>query len=98
MNKSKVIIGWFLIILMAFICLAAGTATGSFFVPEGSGMSGPVTALGYGFVGLLIALVAGSLMAKKLPFEILRVALYNSNRGFIGVWFYNLSNKCTATK
>lgn len=39
-------------------------------------MSGSVTALGYGFVGLLIALVAGSIMAKKLPFEILRVALY----------------------
>jgi len=76
MNRSKVLIGWFLIILMAFIGFVIETAIGSFFVPEGSGMAGPATALGYGFVGLLIALVAGSFMMKKLPFEILRVALY----------------------
>jgi len=99
MNRSKVLIGWFLIILMAFIGLVIGTAIGSFFVLGGSGMTGSATALVYGFVGLLLALVAGSLYDEETAFRDTKsCTIYNSNRCFIGVWFYNLSNNCIVTK
>ncbi len=76
MATSKAIPGFFFVLFVSFLGLCAGTFIGAtFFVPEGSGLAGPAIALGYGVVGLVIALIGSLILARKLPREKLRVAL-----------------------
>ena len=73
---SKIIPGTLFVVLFCFLGLFAGTALGTLFVPEGSGLAGPAIALGYGVVGLIIALVFGVGLARKLAYQQLRRALW----------------------
>ena len=75
MIKSKILPGFFFVLLLAFLGLLVGTMIGGLFVPKGSGLAGPAIALGYGFVGFVIAIVAGVLLARKLRHSQLRMAL-----------------------
>ncbi len=60
---------------LAIVGLASGTALGArFFVPEGSGLAGPAIALGHGFVGALLGLIAAGLVVWKAPSAVLRRA------------------------
>ncbi|MFQ5633484.1 MAG: hypothetical protein ACE5I1_32355, partial [bacterium] len=71
-KKSKTIPGIVFAILLAFLGLIIGTTIGSFFAPDGSGLAGPAIALGYGSIGLLIAIFAGILLVRKLNIAQLR--------------------------
>lgn len=76
MALSKGWLGFFFVLLLSFLGLVAGTTIGGvFFVPPGSGLAGPVIALGYGVLGLVIALAGGIVLARKLHRERLRRAL-----------------------
>ena len=76
MAVSKAIPGFFFVLFVSILGLFAGTFIGAtFFVPVGSGLAGPAIALGYGVVGLVIALIGGVMLARKLAREKLRVAL-----------------------
>ena len=76
MKQSKVVPGFFFVLFVSFLGLFAGTFIGSvFFVPPGSGLAGPAIALGYGFVGLVVALVGGVVLARRLALAMLRKAL-----------------------
>ena len=76
MKQSKVVPGFFFVLFVSFLGFAAGTFIGAtFFVPPGSGLAGPAIALGYGVVGLVIALVGGVILARKLAPAQLRMAL-----------------------
>ena len=76
MKQSKLLPGFFFVLFVSFLGLAAGTFIGgAFFVPPGSGLAGPAIALGYGFVGLVAALVGGIVAARKLSRPKLQKAL-----------------------
>jgi hypothetical protein len=85
MTKSKVLPGFFLVAMFSFIGLVVGTMIGSLFVPKGSGLAGPAIALGYGFVGFAVAIIAGILLARKLAYPQLRMALLVS--GIVSLFF-----------
>ena len=68
---------WILLLLtsLAWIGLAAGTAIGAaWLVPEGSGLAGPVIALGYGVLGAVSGLILGTLLGWRASFGFLRAA------------------------
>ncbi len=70
MAASKTFPGIIFVVLLTFLGLFCGTWIGGLlFVPPGSGLAGPAIALGYGVLGLLIALIVGVLLARKLAYE-----------------------------
>ena len=52
------------VVLMAFLGFCAGMATGTQFVPEGSGLAGPAIAIWYGLGGLAIALIVAFILIR----------------------------------
>lgn len=76
MATSKILPGFFFVLFVSFLGLVVGTFIGGvFFVPPGSGLAGPAIALGYGLVGLVVALVGGVVLARRLAPASLRKAL-----------------------
>lgn len=75
MSMSKALLGIGFVLVLGFLGLFAGTMVGSFFVPPGSGLAGPAIALGYGVMGMALALVSGILVTRRLNVTQLRAAL-----------------------
>lgn len=72
----KIVVGFFLILFMMFIGLAAGTAIGAnFFVTKADGMAGGAIALSYGALGMLITLVAAIIMLRKMQPKHLQISV-----------------------
>ncbi len=66
MPKPKIVTCILFVLLVAFLGLFLGALIGKFFVPAHSGLAGPAILLGYGVIGLLLALVTGILLSRKL--------------------------------
>lgn len=60
---------------MLFLGLSIGTSVGSLFVSTSDGLAAPAIALGYGAVGMGIALVVVIIMFRKMKSSQLQVAL-----------------------
>ncbi len=74
-HRRRALWGLVLAAGLAVVGMASGTALGArFFVPEGSGLAGPAIALGHGFVGALLGLIAAGLLVWKAPPAVLRRA------------------------
>ena len=88
MPMSKVLLGIGFILVLGFLGLFVGTFVGSFFVPSGSGLAGPAIALGYGVMGLALAVVSGFFVTRKLNVAQLRSALIwsGSVAMVVGAW------------
>jgi hypothetical protein len=61
-----------LLALLGFVC---GMFVGGQLAPDGSGLAGPAIALWYGIGGMVIALLAGVILARRLPPASLRKAV-----------------------
>jgi hypothetical protein len=77
-TKPGVLTRALLVLCFAFLGLSAGMAVGGRLVPDGSGLAGPVIALGYGFVGFCVAVLLGIVLSIKLGPTAFRRALLGS--------------------
>ena len=77
-NNANVLTRVLLVLCFAFLGLSLGMTAGGRFVPEGSGLAGPVIAIGYGFVGLCAALLTGIVLSLKLGPSAFRRTLLGS--------------------
>lgn len=66
-TQPKRLLGFAFVVLLAFVGLVIGSMLGGlFFVPEGSGLAGGAMVLGYGVLGLVLAIVGGIILAMRL--------------------------------
>lgn len=71
-RNKRILLGTLFVLCLAVCGLVVGTWIGGrFFVAPGSGLAGPVIALGYGVGGALVAAIVATIMAIYLPPKLL---------------------------